>query len=181
MATAPSIKFYQFAVSGASPSGSRHLTSHGSYVKELGTVAGQYLDFGSLNLHNGKQSTTTKAIVAFVSDMHDASEAVFNMRFWASDISDFTGGTYYLNGVASGIWIQDCSLVDSSGYFTPTALPSGLNWRRQDDTDEITGANSDDQVTQYMYLSVTADTDVPTATYGGDSGGFTYRLTFDYR
>lgn len=181
MAVSPSIKFSEFAVSGVNPSGSRHLTTHGAYVKQLGTAAGQYLDFGSLNLNNGKQSTPTKAVIAFVTDMKDATESLFNLKFWISNSADFTSGTYYFNGWASGLWLRNCALVDSSGYYTPTIIPSGQNWRRQDGYTEISGANLDSEVTQYMYLSVTADIDVPNKTYGGVGGGFTYRLTFDYK
>lgn len=181
MPVSPSIQFSEFAVSGLDPSGSRHLASHASYVKQLGTAAGQILDYGTLNLNNGKQSTNTKAVLAFVTNMQDANESIFNLRFWIQDYSNFTAGTYYFNGWASGTWIQNCALTDASGYYTPTVLPSGQNWWRQDGYTEISGANADSETTQYMYLSVTTDTDVPNKTYGGTGGGFTYRLTFDYK
>lgn len=177
----PVVRFSEFATSGVSPSGSRHLTNHASYVKELGTVAGRYLDFGSINITNGKQTTDTKAVVAMIDHMNDATSQVFNLRFWISDSDDFSNGTYYFNGWASGVWIQDVNLTDASGYFTPTILPSGQNWWRNDGALAITASGSDAQTTQYMYLSVTIDTDVPVGIYGGDSGGYVYRLTYDYK
>jgi len=179
--TPPVIRFSQFAVSGVSPSGSRHLTNHASYVKQLGVAAAQYLDFGSLNISVQKQTSATKVVVAMVDDMNDASTSVFNMRFWMSDIDDFSGGTYYFNGWASGVWMQNCSLTDASGYYIPTILPSGQNLWRQDGELSITGSGSDNQVTQYIYLSMTCDTDMPVGVYGGDSGGMVYRLTYDYK
>lgn len=181
MATPPVIRFSQFAVSGVSPSGSRHLTNHASYIKQLGTAAGQYLDFGSLNISSAKQITGTKVVVAMVDNMNDATEAVFNLRFWLADTSDFNSGTYYFNGWASGTWLRNCSLTDASGYYVSTVLPSGQNWWRQDDGTEITGSGADSQVTQYMYLSNSIDTDCTVKVYGGDTGGFVYRLTYDYR
>lgn len=190
MATPPVIRFSEFSVSGVSPSGSRHLTNHASYTKQLGTAAGQYLDFGSINVTDGKQHTSTKAVVAMVDDTKDMTEAVFNMRFFVSDLSDWSAGTFQFNGVPSGDWIQDIALTDASGYLTPTSIPSGQNWWREGGGafnrnatgfQEITASGSDDQVTQYMYLSVTADTDVPPGVYGGNTGGYTYRLTFDFR
>jgi len=181
MSIPPVIRFSEFAVSGVSPSGSRHVTTHPSYVKELGTGAGQYLDFGSINISNGKQSTPTKAVVAMVDDMKDATEAVYNLRIWASDLSSFKSGTYYINTCVSGLWLRNCTLTDASGYSLPTFLPSGQNIWRQDGGAEITASGLDSQVTQYAFSSVTIDQDVPIGIYGGDSGGFRTRLTFDYR
>lgn len=178
---APIIRFSEFAVSGVSPAGSRHLKTHASYVKQLGVNAGGYLDFGELNITNGKQHTQTKAVVAMVDHMNDAKNQVYNLRFWVADISDFTAGTYYLNGWASGTWLRNCALNDASGYYTPTVLPSGQNWWRTNGATTITASGLDAQVTQYMYLSITAETDVPVGVYGGDAGGFAYRLTYDYK
>jgi hypothetical protein len=180
VAISPVVKFHEFAVSGTNPSGSRPLTTHPSFVKELSTTAGEFLNFGSLNITNNKQQSETKAVVAFVTDMQDATEALFNLRFWLPTISDFTTGTFSFNGYASENWIQNIALTDSSGLFTPTVLPSGQNWLRQDGGTEITGSG-DNQVTQFMYLGITFDTDVSNGVYGGDSGGFIYRLTFDFR
>lgn len=178
---APVIRFSQFAVSGVSPVNARHLKNHASYVKQLGTTAAAYLDFGDLNLTDGKQNSPTKAVVAMVDHMNDAKSQVYNLRFWAADITDFTAGTYYLNSWASGVWLRNCALTDASGYFTPTILPSGQNWKRQDGGLAITASGADAQVTQYMYMNLTVNTDVPVGTYGGDAGGFKYRLTFDYK
>ncbi|HEX5187378.1 MAG TPA: hypothetical protein VFV86_10865 [Nitrososphaeraceae archaeon] len=195
MPTPPVIKFHLFNPALANPSGSRHLQSHGSFIKELGVGAGQYLDFGSKNLKNGKQSSSTYALVAFATDFNDANEAVYNMRFWIPDFSDFTQGTFFFNGFPSGQWIQGIRLTDASGYFVPTSLPSGQNmWRDGggifDRTDvafqELTASGIDGvaggcQVTMPFYLSITVDTDVPPGVYGGDGGGFRFRLTYDYR
>lgn len=195
MAVPPSFKFHEFAPSGINPSGFRTLTTHPSFVKVLGTAAAQYLDFGSKNIGDGKQHSKTAAVVAFATAFNDANEAIFNLRFWVADFSDFDQGTFFFNGFPSGRWIQGLQLTDASGYFVPTALPSGQNWWRDaggpfDRNDvafqELTGSGIDpsgmpSQVTMPFYLSVTVDTDVPPKVYGGDPGGFTYRLTFDYR
>ncbi len=181
MPTPPVIRFSQFNISGVSPSGSRHLKNHSAYIKELGVGAGQYLNFGSINITQGKQSSSTKAVVAMVDNMKDATEAVFNLRLWISNDSDFAAGTYYFNGFPSGIWISNCNLTDASGKFIPTMLPSGQNLWRQDGGLEITASGQDIQTTQYIYLSVTADSDIPVGTYGGNAGGFVFRITFDYR
>jgi hypothetical protein len=181
MAVTPVFRFSEFAPSGTSPSGSRHLTTHPSYVKQLGVAAGQYLDFGSINIQNGKQTTGTKAVVAVLDDMKDANNSIYNMKFWISNNSAFNGGTYYFNGFPSGVWLQNLSLNDASGRYIPTALPSGQNIWRQDGGEEITASGLDSQVTQYIYLSFTGDIDVPVNIYGGDLGGWVFRLTFDFK
>lgn len=188
--TAPIIKFHQFAASGVNPSGQRHLTSHPSFVKVLGIGAGQYMDFGTKNINSGKQTSLTTSVTAFVENFNSANEAVFNLRFHITNFSAWTAGSYNFNGFTSGVWFQNLVLNDASGYFVPTEVPSGQNWWRdaggvfdRDDVafQEITGSGSDSQVTMPFYLSITADTDVPPKAYGGDAGGFVYRLTYDFR
>ena len=190
MATPPVVRISEFAVSGVNPSGLRHLTTAGAYVKELGTAAGQFLDYGQINISLGKQSSKTAAVVAMIDDTKDLTEAMFNLRFYLSDISSFGPGTYNFNGFPSGQWIQDVDLTDASGYFIPTTLPSGQNWwrdgggpfnREAAGFQEITASGTDSQVTQFYYLSVTVDQDVPNKVYGGNAGGFVYRLTYDFR
>jgi len=191
----PVIKFHEFAPSGINPSGFRTLTTHPSFVKVLGTAPGQFMDFGSKNLKNGKQHSKTTAVVAFATAFNDATEAIFNMRFWIADFSSFDQGTFFFNGLPSGRWIQNIALNDASGKFVPTTLPSGQNWWRdaggpfdRDDVafQEITGSGVDasgvnSQITFPFYLAVTVDTDVPPKVYGGNGGGFIFRMTFDYR
>lgn len=182
MPTPPTIRISEFDLSYPNPSGVRHqqLTASG-WVKNLGTTTDTLLDFGSVNNSNGKVHSSAKALIVNVDDMKDATEAVYDMRFWCSDDSDFATGTRYLNGFTSGVWFQDLSLTDASGLFIGTTLPSGQNLYRQDGGEEITASGSDSQSSHWIYLSVSVDTNVPPATYGGAAGGFVYRLTFDYR
>lgn len=191
----PQIIISEYAVSGVSPSGVRHLDlgapSGYSFVKYLGIDPGEYLDFGTVNISQGKQETETKVFIARVGQFNDMTEAVFNMRFWLPDIADFSIGTFKFNGFTSVEWRQDQVLNESSGFFVPTALPSSQNlWRNFaglpfDATNvlfqEITASGVDDQVTTYQYLNVTVNQDAAIKSYGGDGGGFTYRISFDYR
>lgn len=189
----PVFKYNEFDIADITPSGERHTMAASGWIKELGIGAGEFLDFGSKNITNGKQTSVSKAIVGYVTNMNDANEAVYNLRFYVTDFSSFTGGTFSFNGFPSGTWMSGLStnpLTDASGLFIPGAIPSGQNWWREaggvfDRTDiafqEITASGLDTEVTQFMYLSVGVDTDVPVKTYGGDAGGFTYRTTFDYR
>lgn len=193
----PIIKFHEFDVNDPSPSGFRHVTSATAFVKQLGTGANQFIDFGSGNISNGKQHSKTAAVVAFATSMNDATEAIFDMRFWISDFSDFITGSYNFNGFPSGKWIQGIKLTDASGYFIPTNLPSGQNWWNSPNNiefdrtlpifQELTASGldgsgiSNPNITQYMYLSLTVNTDVPPGVYGGNDGGWTYRMSYNYR
>lgn len=181
--TPPDIRISEFAISGVTPSGGRHLQQPGSsgFIQNLGTGAGEYLDFGSLNNTFAKKTSPTKVVLMNVDNFNDANEAIFNMRFWASNVTDFTEGTFFLNGFASGIWFQNLSLNDASGLFIGTSLPSGQNLFRQDGNTEITTSGVDEQASQFVYLSVTVDTNVPVNVYGGNAGGFTYRITTDFK
>ena len=184
MAIPPSIRFHEFAISGVNPVGQRHQTTHSSFKQAVSQAAGQFLDFGQVNNTFTKQTTPTKVITAFTDDFNGANEAIFNMKFWLPDISDFVTGTFHFNGFSSGIWLSGFftqGLDDASGFFIATALPSGQNLFREDGGPEISGINKDSEVTEFIYLSVGLDTDVPPKPYGGDSGGFTYRMTFDFR
>ncbi len=181
MATPPTIRWSYWAASGVSPSGSRHLTSSDTYVKQIGTAADQELDFGDVNNTNEKVHSSTCVVTAAVDAMNGANEAIFNMRFWIPDFSDYATGTFFFNGFPSGTWIQDIELTDASGLFIPTALPSGQNLFRQDGWPEISGIASDDEVTEYIYLSVSVDTDVPPNVYGGAAGGHVYRCSYEFR
>jgi len=184
MSTPPSIKFSEFSVSGVSPVGQRHQLTHSSFVKRVSDAAGEFLDFGAVNTTFTKKTTKTKAVVAFADAFNDATEAIFNMRFWLPDISDFVQGSFNFNGFASGVWMSGLylqGLNDASGVYIPTALPSGFNLRRQDGWPEISGFSLDSQTSEFIYLSVTLDTDVKVGVYGGDSGGFQARLSYDYR
>lgn len=182
MATPPTIRISQFDISYPNPSGVRHqeLTASG-FVRNLGTTSQTLLDFGSVNNSSSKVHSATKALVVNVDDMKDATEAVYNLRFWCPGSADFSTGTYYLNYWASGAWIKNCSLTDTSGYFIGTSLPSGQNlWRHDGDT-ELTASGDPKQSSMWMYLSISVDTDVPPKTYGGTGSGLYYRLTYDFR
>jgi hypothetical protein len=182
MAIAPQIELVEFAVSGVEPVGIRQLNLASSgFVKIVSTSANAFLDFEEVNNTNTKVHSKTAAVYGRVVNLEGATEAVFNMRFWIPDFSDWTQGTFFFNGFASGVWFQNLELTDASGFFIPTILPSGQNLRREDGFPEITGSGTDLDVTEYIFLSISVDSDVDPGVYGGNDGGFTYRMTFDYR
>lgn len=172
---APITKFYQFSATGVSPVGSRHLTNHASFVKELSDSEAGALDFGTLNI-DSKSHTPTKCLIFRVSDLNGNSQ-IDNMRFWAPSLPTPAGyikfnmhiNTNYLSGIA---------LTDASGQ-VPTTLPDDPNLLRTTGVEEISGI-VDTDVSEFIYLNVTSDVTTTTGRYGGDSS-LRYRVTFDYR
>jgi len=178
MATPPTIKFNQFS-NETSPSGERHLQTFSGWVKELDTSSNGFLDFGTINNTNSKGTSTTHVVVPFVSAMNDAT-TITNFRFWLSTQNSLTAGTYYFNQHVSGVFVSGLQVTDSSGVYSSTSLPASQNVNRQDGFTTVSGANSDDEVLEYIYLSMTVDTDVSNGIYGGSDGSIRYRLTYDY-
>ncbi len=176
---APAIKFNVFSVDDATPSGSRHLESAGNWVQKAEATATGYLDMGALNNTDSKVTTSTYAVVAYVDALNGAS-TVDNMKMWMPVQTSMSSGTYYFNQVIQTAWTSGISITDASGSFSSSTLPVAQNVNRTTGETTLTVAQDDSHSTQYCYLSVTVDTDVPNGTYGGSDGSMKHRLTFDF-
>ncbi|RKY43071.1 MAG: hypothetical protein DRP85_00820 [Candidatus Makaraimicrobium thalassicum] len=182
----PTTHFALFDINGPDPSGQRHLTTASGYIKNLHTGAGGALDFGTLDISSGViVDSPTKCVVWVVDDMGDATQKIFDMKFWICSTSDFVGlGTdynVYFNQYITGMWHSGLKLTHSSGMYSSLSLPSGQNLYKWDGVKEITEAGTDNSVSQYIYLSVGVDPNIPVGIYGGDgTNGFRYRVTYKY-
>lgn len=180
----PQSHFIQFSVKAPSPSGYRHIDASG--IKIVDTSASGALNFGTLNNGSGIIVTSpTKCVVWVIDSMGDATEQIFDMKFWLSSVSDFTGlGTdynVYFNKQMSTAWQSGLKIDYSDGDFVGITIPSGQNLLSSSGTTSIVGAGQDFNTSQYIYLSISADPDVPVGTYGGDGvGTFRYRVTYKY-
>ena len=179
MAISPTILFNQFVSTSGSPSGARHLETASGWIKKLNTSSTGVLDFGTVNNTNDKVHSTTYIVVPFVSAMNDADELT-DFKFWLPIQNAISGGFQTWNQAISGTFISGLSLTDSSGLFSSSSLPSSQNIFRQDGWHTVSGANSDSEVLEYIYLNVTIDTDTEPGIYGGDAGDIRYRLTFNW-
>jgi hypothetical protein len=183
---APTSHFSQFRVKDQSPSGERHTIAASGYIKQLDISPSGEMNFGTLNNSSGIVITTpTHCTVWVVDDMGDATEEIFDMRFWLSSVADFIGlGTDYnvwFNQQTDVAWQSGLSIDKDTGTYTPTALPSSQNVNSASGLPNITGAGHDHDVSEYIYLSVSIDPDTPVGTYGGPGvGTFRYRLTYKY-
>lgn len=176
---APSIKFNVFSVDSTSPSGSRHLETAGNFVSKVDTSATGVLAFGTVNNTSAKASTSTLAVVPYVDNLN-GNTSVESMKFWQPTQTSLSAGTYSFNQVVSSDWAQDSALTDASGSFSSSTLPTSQNITAASGTNSIAVEAVDNAAMQYVYLSVTVDTDVTQGSYGGSDGSIKYRLTFDY-
>ena len=191
MVTAPTIQWI-LQSSSTNPSGHRHeLNTAYGYVKQLGTGAGQALDFGSINTTLSGAISDTKVVYARVANMGTAS-GIFNLRFFLNSTSAFSLGQYRFLEKKDLHFIPNLKLVDTAKD-TPRVIPAYQNlsgtipsvgradygqW--QAGVPWISGTRDDD-ATMYIYLAFLAFQDVPNGTYGGaGAGSFRYRLLYDF-
>jgi len=177
--SAPSIKFNLFSVDAASPSGSRHLETAPAWSKKVDASSTGTLDFGTINNTSAKGTSSTFAVVPYV-DTLNGNNSIENMKIWQPTQTSLTAGTYNFNQVVATPWSSGISITDASGSYSSSTLPNAQNITAASGTTSIALAGTDDASMQYVYLSVTADTDVPQGVYGGSNGSIKYRLTFDY-
>lgn len=176
--TLPSIDIIQLD-NRINPSGTRHLGAGASgFVKFLDTSSSGHLDFGFLDITNSGVLAGTRLIYFRPNSMGSASK-IFNFRLHISSTSAWGAGTYqflwkkqihFTSGLA--LSTTDDSMILSlptsgnvlsthSGTFIQTTAESGCS--------------------QYIYLDIFADTNVPVGIYGGPGqGGFRFKLTYDF-
>jgi hypothetical protein len=145
------------------------------------------LDYGTLDNGSGINVTSPTACVAWiVDDMGDATEQIFDMRFWLSSLDDFlnlgSGYNVWFNQENSQHWQSGNSIdKDDPGTYTPQVLPGSQNLNSTSGLPWIVSGGSDYDASEYIYLSITVDPNTPVGTYGGPGvGAFRYRVTYRY-
>jgi hypothetical protein len=176
MANFPVTQFLQFD-KDTDPSGVRHLES--SAIKSLDTSITGCLDFGNANTTTSGAITNTTMQIFRVSDLGDAS-GVYNMRFFLQSATAFGAGNYrflhkintHYQGVGFTLGLADLDI--------PLSKPTSANVLSTTNEPPLSGI-TDAHVSQYIYLAVFVDTDVPFGTYGGcANGSFRYRMIYDF-
>lgn len=171
----PTTQFLEFDKT-VDPSGSRNLL--GSAVKELDTSANGFLDFGNNNVSTSGIISATKLVVFRADSMGDAS-GIYNMRFFLSSASAFSTGTFrFLHKIDTHFQGTNFVLLTTD---TDISTVAGVqNILSTQELPAISGT-TDLDVSQYIYLAVFTDVDVPFGTYGGGGvGSFRYRCQFDF-
>ncbi len=161
------------------PSGTRNLGAGASgFVKFLDTSSSGHLDFGFLNVTESGVLAGTKLVYFRLFTFGD-SQKVFNFRFYLSSINAWGTGNYdFLWN--KRIHFQSGLQLSTADENVPNSLPSSGNVLSTASGTYIQ-STAESGCSQYMYLDLFADTDVPVGTYGGPgNGGFRYRLTFDF-
>ena len=176
MTTFPTVSFFQFDID-VDPSGSRNLLA--SAVKELDTSILGCLDFGNTNTSTSGMISDNALLIFRASDLADAS-GIYNMRFFLQSATAFGAGNYrflhkvatHYQGVGFRLGLGDLDI--------PTSQPTTQNVLSTSGQPSLSGI-FDGHVSQYIYLAVFTDTDVPYGTYGGCSAGsFRYRMVYDF-
>lgn len=193
----------QWSHEGVDPSGSRHLTSHASYVRPLASGAGSVsasLDFGSFDLNSTDISTGsgvshTKIMLFRIHKFTSPGVTrVHNMKVWASDTSDFLEPqTHKILWTVNTPWPSSFTFqpvdLSNQSYWMPTSLPENQNLFR---TGRILPAelpanhlnivgSGDSDVSQWMSVALGASGTMPLGEYGDTKDGpegFVIRVTY---
>jgi hypothetical protein len=172
----PTTQFLQFDVT-VNPSGNRNLL--GSAVKELSTSLNSFLDFSNLNISISGIVSPTKLVVFRASDMGTAS-GIYNIRFYLKSASAFGPGTYRFLHRISTHYLGSNFILNTADNDLPSIQPATQNLFSTQQVNAISGI-TDADVSQYIYLAVFVDTDVPFGTYRGQNGaGATMRCVYDF-
>jgi len=181
----------EFLRTGTDPSGSRHLKSHASFVKVIGSgeslpasLAFGNLDLQSMDISTGSGVSKTKVFLFRVAKFDCLSSRVFNMKFWASRTTDFlTSNTHRILYEVHNDWQGDYSLpisymMDRTKWLS-TSLPHEPNLLRTGGNKTIHGSG-DSHVSQWVYMAVAGSGILPLGQYGGTaSNGFLVRVTYN--
>ncbi len=176
MATFPTVQFIQFE-KDIDPSGVRNVLASG--IKVLDTTITGCLDFGNANTTTSGVISDTNMFIFRVSDLGDAS-GVYNMRFYLESATAFNTGNFrFLHKIDTHYQGGGFQLT-TSDLDVPVIQPTVQNVLSTSGQPPLSGL-ADGHVSQYIYLAVFVDTDVPFGTYGGcAAGSFRYRMVYDF-
>jgi hypothetical protein len=83
--------------------------------------------------------------------------------------------------MSNEIHFESAKVLGAGASGIPVSIPSAANIVNTQGIGTIQ-AVAESGCSQYIWLNVYADTDVPVGTYGGPgNGGFRYRLTYDFK
>jgi hypothetical protein len=162
------------------PSGTRgDGAAMNGFVKFLDTSTSGHLDYGTMNISNSGVFSGTKLLFFRPTALGDASE-IFNFRFYLHSTSAWATGNYQFK-MSNEIHFESAKVLGAGASGIPVSIPSAANIVNTQGIGTIQ-AVAESGCSQYIWLNVYADTDVPVGTYGGPgNGGFRYRLTYDFK
>lgn len=179
----------EFNKAGTNPSGSRHLTTHPSFVSILasgeGVASFQFdnLDMNSTDISFGSGISKTKVFLFRIRQFDCLTSRAHGMKVWVSNDDDFlTKDTHKVVYQTSTTWLGNISLpvsyMKQKIRWLPTSLPEFPNLRRQDGKYTIHGSGDAD-VSEWIYIAVAASGTLPLAQYGStQASGFLVRVSY---
>jgi hypothetical protein len=176
MATFPDVQFIKFD-KDIDPSGFRDVVASG---QELDTSITGCLDFGNANTTTSGSISDTAMAIFRVSALNDAS-GVYNLRFFLNNTSAFGVGNFrFLHRIATHFQGAGFAL-SLADLDIPVSAPAQNVISTTPSSQPVLSGITDADVSQYIYLAVFVDTDVPFGTYGGcAAGSFRYRMIYDF-
>jgi hypothetical protein len=176
-------------LTGADPAGSRHLTSHPSFVQILGSGSNTLsvdlgpLDFSATNISKGSGTSFTRCFIFRVEQFDCSTSRVTDMKVWAPDTSDFlTPESFRIVYETRQSWPSGfqfgTNAITQTDKYLPFSLPDAQNLFRQDGGATIF-ASGDADVSEYVVMSVAASGTLPLGEYGSNLEGFQIRVTYD--
>jgi len=185
MVNAPTVEWREWTTT-IDPSGIRisddaATLSASGYIGERSTIAGETLVFDPVNIAVSGQVSDTKLLTAHISAWGDAS-GISNMKFYLTSISHFNTGDYRFLYRLATHFVSGLVLNETDSGF-PTSQPTDQNLFSTLGSGVLadTGFYDESQVSQYIYLSLYINNDVPVGTYGGaGTAGLRYRMLYDF-
>jgi hypothetical protein len=183
---------FEFEPSGTDPTGSRHLTTHPSFVQVLASGQGAAtltfpkLDLRSTSIGTGSGISATRCIIFRIAEFEHSTSRISDVKMWLSDTSDFlvpeTSQLIFrtFNTWVSGFAFNDPGEMLNSARHVPESLPDVPNIVRQDGGNTMY-ETGDDHVSEFIYIAFAASGTTPLGEYGSDLDGPTgFNLRFTY-
>src|SRR5574337_429654 len=174
----PITQWKQFSTN-IDPSGNREKTSGFGFIKILDTSApsGQ-LRFSTINNTFGTIVSNTEMVIWRVTNLNGNTQ-VFNTKVFLSSISDWGAGTYRFLYRVNKDWLGSGFLLTASDGDVPTNANNAFDLSPSSGL--VYNETTERNVSQYLYLAVLAENNVPQIKYGGAAdAGFRYKIVMDY-
>jgi len=168
----------EWDVSGADPSGSRHLYNHASYsgIVSSGTTSSGTMDLGSVAISDGDTTSSTRCFTVHFIDFADASETIDSCTFYVNN-TDISSTTSEIIFETRETWETDFALLYDQELTAPTTSGAAETVLRTGGKNTFF-ADSDVHASQYHYVAIQTRGDTPVGQYGGATSGLDLKFSY---
>jgi hypothetical protein len=179
----PLLNIYEWDVSETSPIGYRNVVSGvASFVKQLNVASPMEFEDTILDFTDSITTSYTATMQCITFGLANTPFNISNFRFWIPSGTALTlDSGAHVEYAASGIWIPNATLPSGYGTVVPISIPSERNIYRQDDTLAYLQGQSDSDVSQFIYISLSVPSGHSLGRWGqGGSGTLDFRISYDW-